>query len=896
MKILDVQILKGPNYWSVKKYQLIVLKLDLEEMEELPSDKIPGFYERLQQSLPSLYNHFCSKGIPGGFFERVKNGTWMGHVLEHVALEIQSLAGMQCGFGRTRKALNSDSTYNVVFEYRTEEAGIFAAESAFRLIEALIHNRPYDIQNDIQRLKDLCAEYCMGPSTSAIVSAAVQQGIPYIRLDNASLVQLGYGARHKRINATISDYTGNIAVDIAGDKYLTKTVLRNAAVPVSEGSLITDESQLAEAILEIGYPIVLKPLDSNHGNGVTININTLRDAQTAFINAKKYSERIIVEKYYAGDDYRFLVINYKLSAVARRMPARVTGDGTSTVLALIEKTNKNPLRGNGHEKILTKITVDEHTIHALKHQGLTLDSVPAAGKTVYVKQTANLSTGGTSEDVTEIVHPETVQIAERVARSIGLDICGIDMLIMDIGKPLKDNGVVLEVNAAPGFRMHTHPSKGKARPVGEDVIRMLFPNGSNGRIPVIGITGTNGKTTTTRILAHMAKTAGYLTGYTTTEGIYIGDQIIEEGDCTGPISGSKVLRDRTVEFAVLECARGGMLRSGLAFDQCDVGIVTNVAEDHIGLKDIENIDDMAKVKAIVAESVKPDGYAVLNADNDYTYRMMSRVSCKVALFSTDPLNERIRQHTMNGGLAATLENGNIILVRGKKKLVIESVENIPLTFKGKAIFMIENILAATLAAYVQNISIYHITQALRSFIPSAENSPGRLNIFEFSKFRLMIDYAHNYHGIKALGSLIKDNGSGSNVGIISVAGDRRDCDIVNVGAVSAEIFDRIIIRIDDDKRGRNESEIIRLLMEGIRKTKADLPVEIVPDELNAIQHAVSIATEDSLIVHLSDKIKNCIAFVKKLQQDEIVKAGELAEAGSNGWKSALLNYPYPNKL
>ncbi len=876
MKILDLNILNGPNYWSVRKHQLIVIKLDLEELEELPTNKIPGFYARLQKNLPGLYNHYCSEGYPGGFFERVKSGTWMGHVLEHIALEIQSQAGMNCGFGRTRQAGQQKGIYNVAFEYKSEEAGLFAAESAFKITEALVYDKNYNVQDDIDKLKILCADHCMGPSTSAIVNAAVEKGIPYTRLDNGSLVQLGYGIHQRRINATITDNTSNIAVDIAGDKAVTKSILKNAAIPVAEGVVTDQDILLTDAIASIGFPVVIKPLDSNHGKGVTTNIKTQTEALQAFHAAKKFSDKVIVEKYYTGEDYRLLVIGYKLVAVAHRMPARVIGDGSSSIKTLIEKANKNPLRGNGHEKVLTKIKIDDQTFETLRNQDLYINSVPPAGKTVFVKQTANLSTGGTSEDVTDFVHPEIIAVAERTARAIGLDICGIDMVIKDICKPMTDNGVVIEVNAAPGFRMHTHPFKGKPRPVGNNVVDMLFSQKNTGRIPLTAITGTNGKTTTVRLMAAMAKTAGYNVGFTTTEGVYIGNQIIEEGDCTGPISARKVLQDRTVDFAVLECARGGILRSGLAFDMCDVGIVTNVAEDHIGLKDIETIDDMAKVKAIVAESVKPDGYAVLNADNNYTYQMVGRLKCQIALFSTDPVNERILQHCANGGLAGVLENGNIVLVKNRKKLFIEAIENIPIAFGGKAMFMIENILAAVLAAHVQNISVLHIAQALRSFVPSAENSPGRLNIFQFSNFRLMIDYAHNFHGIKALGQLVGNYDAAFKTGIISIAGDRRDIDIVNVGRASAEIFDKIIIRIDEDKRGRKEEEIITLLQQGLRDVKPGIPVEIIPDELDAIRHAVVSATPDSLIVHLSDKIKNCLAFAKKLQEEESIRSGEFS--------------------
>lgn len=874
MKILDLHILNGPNYWSVRKHNLIVIKLDLEELEQLPTNKIPGFYERLQKTIPTLFNHYCSENRAGGFFERVKNGTWMGHVLEHIALEIQSLAGISCGFGRTRQAGQQTGVYNVVFEYKEKRAGIFAAESAFKVTEALINNTPYNLKQDIETIKSFVAEYAPGPSTTSILNAAKERGIPFISIDEGSMFQLGYGKYQKRINTTITENTNSIAVDIASDKFLTKKILKNASVPVAEGLVIEQEIQMDKAIMEIGFPLVIKPLNSNHGKGVSTNLKTTPEALKAFRNAQLFSEQVIVERYYTGEDYRLLMIDYKLCAAAHRMPASVKGDGFSSIRTLVEKTNKSPLRGEKHEKVLTRIKIDDHTLEFLKRQNLTLDSVLPENQRVYLKQTANLSTGGTSEDVTEIVHPEIIAIAERTARSIGLDICGIDMVLKDISYPIKNNGVVIEVNAAPGFRMHTHPTHGKPRAVGEKVIDMLFPKKDNGRIPIVAITGTNGKTTTSRLIAHIVKSAGFNAGYTTTEGIYIGNQLIEEGDCTGPISAAKILCDKTVDFAVLECARGGILRSGLAFDMCDVGIVTNVAEDHLGLKDIETIEEMARVKSTVAESVNPDGYAVLNADNDFTYKMKDKVKSKVALFSTYPESERIKKHCEDGGLAAIYENGNIVLVKGNKKLLIDSVENIPLSFQGKALFMIENILAATLAAYATKIPVNNISLALRSFTSTAETNPGRLNFFTFNNFTLMIDYAHNYHGLIALGQLIKQWDCSYKTGIVSVAGDRRDVDIINVGKAAAQIFDEIIIRIDEDKRGRSDNEITALLLQGINKENPDLHVEVIPHEIEAIQYAIRNSPTGSLVVHLSEKIHNCIAFANHLKQEEITNAEE----------------------
>jgi cyanophycin synthetase len=872
MKVLDLHILRGPNYWSARRHKLVVIKLDLEDLEQFPTNRIPGFYQRLRKKIPTLYNHYCSEGFAGGFFERVKNGTWMGHVVEHIAIEIQTLAGMPCSFGRTRQVGEQKGVYNVVIEYQNEQAGIFSAQAAVNIAEALVNNKFYDLKQDIEKLQSICTEFCIGPSTTSILKAASGRGIPYIKLDEGSMFQLGYGIKQQRINATITNKTNSIAVDIASDKYLTKKILREASVPVSHGVMITNESQLQEALDEVGFPAVVKPLDSNHGNGVTTNICSAEDALLAYSKARTFSDKVIIEQFWTGEDFRLLVINYKFCAAAHRLPAKVIGDGVSTIKALIDRTNNSPFRGNSHEKILTKIKVDDHTMEVLARQGFTLKSVPRAGKSVLLKQTANLSTGGTAEDVTDFVHPEIVQIAERTARTLDLDVCGIDMVLSDISRSVKDNGVVIEVNAAPGFRMHTNPSSGIPRPVGEQVVNMLFPDpNENGRIPVTAITGTNGKTTTVRLLAHIVKVAGYNPGYTTTEGIYIGDHKIEEGDCSGPLSARKVLRDKTVDFAVLECARGGILRNGLAFDQCDVGIVTNVAEDHIGLGDIESVDDMAHVKSVVAETVKHTGYAVLNADNAYTYRMKDKVKCHVALFSTKPYSERIDKHCAHGGLAAVLEKGNIVLIKGAKKMVIEHVDNIPLSFHGKAMFMIENILAATIAAYVQKVSATDIARALRLFVPSAKNIPGRLNAFQLSNYTLMVDYAHNPHGLTALGSLISQWEASYKVGIISAAGDRRDVDIINIGKAAAAVFDKIIIRIDEDRRGREVSEINNLLTQGIRMVKPDMPVELIPDEIEAVKYAINDIPQGSLIVALCEKVSKCIAFAEHLQHADIRK-------------------------
>jgi cyanophycin synthetase len=861
MKILDIHSLKGPNYWSIY-HKLINFRLDIGEYENKPTNEMNGFLDRIKQQLPGLYEHQCSEGKPGGFFERVKRGTWMGHVVEHIALEIQVMAGMNCNYGKTRST-NDKGVYSIVFAYDEERAGIYAAHAAIRIADALAKSNDYDIQADVETLRKISKEDGLGPSTAAIVNAAVARQIPVIRLDKGSFVQLGYGNAQRKIEASITDHTGNIAVDIACDKERTKSILRDASIPVPEGDIIVDKDELLEVIETIGYPLAIKPHNGNQGKGVSLNLSTLNEVMAGFEKAKSYSNEVIVEKYFEGKDFRLLVVNYRFIAAAERTPAMVTGNGFSTILELVDMANLNPSRGDHHETILTRITIDRHTEEFLRFQERNLEDIPRKGEIIYLKRTANLSTGGTSEDITDHVHPEIIAMAERVARTIGLDICGIDFICEDISKPLKaGKGVVIEVNAAPGLRMHTHPYKGKPRPVGEAIVDMLFHRNNNGRIPIVAITGTNGKTTTARLVAHIAQTAGFTVGYTSTTGVYINGETIEEGDCTGPVSSGKVLRDPTVNFAVLECARGGILRAGLAFDQCDVGIVTNVAEDHLDLKDIHTVEEMAQVKAVIPEMVSKDGMAILNENNEHTYRMKDRLKCTVALFSINSYSPRIKEHCKNGGIAAVYRDGEIILYKGNSVVMSERVENIPVAFDGKALFMVENIMAAILAAYAKYINIKFITEALRSFKPTFENMPGRMNYMEFKNFSFLLDYAHNFHGLSALGDFIREHDAIQKVGIVSAVGDRRDIDIFNMGKASAELFDKVIIRIDEDTRGRNENEIVELIYSGIAASERKISVEIIKNEFEAIRHALFTAEPGSLIVLLSENIKEAYEYVK----------------------------------
>ena len=868
MRILKTQTLRGPNYWSIRRNKLILIRLDLEELTEVTSDRIPGFYEGLIQVLPSVIEHYCSRGHRGGFLERVKEGTLMGHIVEHIALELQELAGMPVGFGRTRETAE-EGVFNVVYEYVEEQAGRYAGRAAVRMCNSIVKTGTYpasELEQDLSDLKDLYANTALGPSTETIVKEADARKIPWMLLSARAMLQLGYGANQKRIQATLTGNSGILGVELACDKEGTKTILSDAGVPVPQGTVIQYLDELEEAIATVGgYPIAIKPLDGNHGRGITLDINSWEEAETAYDMASEASKTrsTIVERFYRGSDHRILAIDGKVVAVAERIPAHVVGDGKSTIEELIAATNRDPNRGVGHDNVLTKITVDRTSLSVLEKQGYELKTVLPQGKTAYLRATANLSTGGIAIDRTDEIHPENVWLAERVAKIIGLDIAGIDVVTLDITKPLREsNGVIVEVNAAPGFRMHAAPSIGLPRNVGAAVLDMLFPHNTPSRIPIIAITGTNGKTTTTRMTAHIYRQTGKVVGYTSTDGVYIGEYLAEKGDNTGPYSAAMILKDPTVEVAVLESARGGILRSGLAFDRCDIGIVLNVAADHLGLGDINTIEQMARVKSVVAETVKPDGYAILNADDPLVAAMAQQVNSKVAYFSMNPDNPIIRDHLRRNGIAAIYENGYLSILEGDWTLRVEKATKCPVTMGGMAPFMIANALAACLAAFCQGVNIETIRRGIRTFTTSAEQTPGRMNLFDLGEYHALVDYAHNPHGYEAVSSFVR-NWEGSKIGVIGGPGDRRDEDLILLGKIAAGVFDRIIIKEDDDKRGRESGETANLIAKGIFQVDPQTNCETILDEVTAVETALNDARAGSLVVIFPESVTRAISKIEQ---------------------------------
>lgn len=732
------------------------------------------------------------------------------------------------------------------------------------MVEKLINNEYYTIEEDIRKLKRLNNREKLGPSTFSIVEEAERRNIPYKRLNNNSLVMLGQGCNQKIICSSVASTSSSLAVNMASDKEVTRNLLSQNYIPVPEGTLIDDISELEEAIAEIGFPIVTKPVNGNHGRGITTRINTIEHAIMGFYEAQYVSQDVIIEKYIKGNDYRFLVIDYKLVAVAKRTPAMVVGNGFLTISELIDLTNKDERRGNGHEKELTKIEIDAGTATLLREKNLTLNTVLSFGTILYLKDTANLSTGGTAEDVTDVVHPKNVFMAERIARLMNLDICGIDIMAEDVTAPITiANGAIIEINAGPGLRMHLSPTEGTPRNVAAPLLDMLFPHNASSRIPIVAVTGTNGKTTVTRLLAHLAQYAGHRTGYTSTDGIYVDGNQIYNGDCSGPSSAAVVLRDPLVDYAVLECARGGILRSGLGFDNCNISIVTNITDDHLGLNDIDTIEQLARVKAVVPQSTFNHGYAILNADDDLVYRIRRTLDCNIALFSMDANNERILEHCRDGGLAAFIENNHFVISNGNWKTIIAEISGVPLTFSGSCEFMIKNILPALLAASISEFSLESISAGLQSFIPSPEMTPGRMNHFKFKDFILMVDYAHNTSGYEHLQKYMNQVQASQKTGVISATGDRRDEDVRSIGRYVGQMFTKIILKHDRDNRGRTKEQLTTLLMEGIRAVNPSVKITVVSDESQAIQFAIDSAVKDEFIFVCADDIQATLSYVQQ---------------------------------
>jgi len=871
MEILETQIYRGANLWA--PVQAIQFLLDIGELEECPTNAIPGFYEQLTTTLPTMVTHRCSVGRRGGFFERVREGTWMGHVLEHTALELQTLAGQDIGYGKARTAYDPDGEprhgiYHVVFEYEQEDVGLTAGHLAKRLLESFIwpeRDPAFAYQEELHRLIRLAERKAYGPSTRALVEEARRRDIPVQRLDpDRSLVQLGHGTYQRRIWATVASTTGDIAVDIAANKELTSELLRNVGIPVPDSRTVEDEDEALRSAARIGYPVVLKPLDGNHGRGVGIDLRDEAAVRAHYPVARDASRggAVLVESYVVGKDYRVLVVGGRVVAVAERVPAHVVGDGEHTLAELVEVTNADPRRGVGHEKILTRIVLDRAALALSTAQGYGPDDVPPVGTHVQLARTGNMSTGGTSIDRTDEIHPDNWAIAAQAAQVIGLDVAGIDFLTPDITQSVRAvGGAICEVNAGPGFRMHTHPTEGIPRDVARPVLDLIFPPGSAGRVPIVAITGTNGKTTTSRMVAHILKTAGRTVGLTTTEGIEIDGIRIASGDMSGPGSARMVLQNPAIDAAVLETARGGLLRSGLGYGRADVAIVTNVAEDHMGLKGIHTLDDLARVKAVVAASTGRDGTVVLNADDARVAAMARVAHGHIVYFTLAPGGPEevpvAARHLRNGGRALGLREtpqGEVLALWDRREIGLLRVADIPATFGGRARVNVANALAAAAAAIGLGIDPACIREGLRTFAPTYDQSPGRLNLIDVGPGQALIDYCHNAHGMAGLADFVGRLEATKKVAVLNLAGDRRAEDIAAFTAIAARAFDEFIATENLDLRGRAPGEMATALRDGL--TVAGVSPErvtIEPAEPEAVRLALGRIAPGTLAVLLVDK-------------------------------------------
>ena len=865
MEIVAHRALRGPNFYA--RFPVTYMLLDIGELEERPSDLIPGLPSRIKEALPSLVEHRCSPGHRGGFFERLDRGTWAGHIVEHIAIELQCLAGMEVGFGKTRET-TTRGVYSVVYRHLDEECGLVAGRHAVTLLQRLIDDEPVELEPILQELRETRERNLLGPSTRAIVDAAQRRGIPFMRVNSQSHVMLGHGVKQRHIQASMTGKTHALAVAIAADKEWTKRLLHEAGIAVPRGASAATLDEAQRIARDIGFPVAVKPLDANHGRGITTDVKDEAELSRAFDAAKEHHARVVVERFLVGRDHRLLVVGGKLVAAARRDPAAVVGNGASTVEQLVARVNADPRRGFGHEKVLTRIQVDPHSERMLARQGLTLASVPEKGQEVQLKSTANLSTGGTATDVTDEVHPAITFMAERVAMLVGLDVMGIDVVAPHLRAPLEETGGgIVEVNAGPGLRMHIEPTKGTPRDVGDPIVDALFSD--DGRIPVVAVTGTNGKTTTVRLIAHLLKLAGGHVGIASTGSVEVDNHVILRGDYSGPTGAQTVLREPAVTHAVIEAARGGILRRGLGFDACDVGVLLNVERDHIGEGDIHDLDDLLRLKATVPDIART---AVLNADDPRVLSLAPKMRGKVTLTSLDPKHPALAAHVQADptNCVVTVRDEAIVLRRDKSEFRIAALRDVPLTLDGKARFNIHNAMAAVAAGYALGLSEDTVRAALMTFHPNVGQNRGRLNVFDVGDFRVLLDFGHNVSALRALDEVIphlKPRATGRVLRVAYLAGNRLDEDLRAVGAALTTHCDRLWVS-DPDPRGRPEGEASRLILEGALAAGLDASrASRAVKEWDNLQAAFKEARAGDLIVLQCEDHAGVVEHVRRLQAE-----------------------------
>ena len=862
MELLDIHTMTAPNIYSLD-LNVVVMRVRLGNFKDTPTRDIGGFNDNIIRYFPGLTEHKCTKGYKGGFIDRLKEGTYLAHVTEHLCLEVQTMLGIDISFGKARN--ESDDIYKVVFACENTIIGKACAYFIFDIVSKLVLQQKSEFEQGFERLRRLYNAHHIGVSTGAILDEAKKRGIPANEIMGTGLIRLGYGKYQRYISATLFENTSSIAVDIACDKALTKALLDEVSIPIPEGQVCLTSQEAIRCAGEIGYPLVVKPKLGNKGKQVTINIDNDEDLVRAFNAAFTEGPEVIVEKFIQGKDYRILVINGRVVAAAERIPARVIGDGKHTVKQLVDRENLNEMRGEDHEKPLTKIMIDENTIRVLAKQGMDLEAIPSPGQPVYLRTNSNLSTGGTAIDCTDIIHPYNKEIAETAVRAIGLDIAGIDMVIPDISQPIsKDYGAIVEVNAAPGIRMHLHPTEGTPRDVVSPILDMVYPSGKKFSIPIIAITGTNGKTTTTRMINHILTHSGYQVGMTTTNGIYINGKCIENGDTTGYRSAKRILNNRNIDIAVLETARGGIIRNGLAYQRADIAVFTNLTNDHLGVDGVNSMEELLHTKSLVTEAVKEEGYCVLNADDPWVLKAKEKAGGKVILFTMNHSSEAFEDHLQAGGCGIFVRENSIYVSKNDTVSYVIGVRDIPATLGGKLKHNIYNSMAAIGACYASGVSLIGINKALRLFASSPEMNPGRFNIFNLpGDIKVVLDYGHNYDGYSVTIDSLKALHPNKLIGVIGVPGDRRNEDIFKVGKLAGQSFDELIIKEDSDLRDRQPYEVADILKAGASAYGHPENIKIIQSEEEAFKHALENANSGDVVAVFFEKMEPLVEIIKK---------------------------------
>ncbi|MGG7076347.1 cyanophycin synthetase [Clostridium sardiniense] len=859
MKIKGIRIFNGRNIYSHRK--CIRMDVDLEGYSETPSNKIDGFNDELLKLLPILKEHRCGIDTEGGFVIRLNEGTYLSHICEHMVIGMQNMLGMDVSYGKAREC--EGEHYYIIYEFMYENTAVEIGKLAVDLINSLITKKSINFEERLKLVSDILSKESIGPSTEAIKVAAERVGLPVFEIDKSGYYQIGYGKQGRIIEATIGSNTTCIGADIACDKMFTKTLLRSQSIPVAEGEKVYNIIGLLKAAESIGYPVVLKPQCGNQGKGVFLNIKNEKELIKVYNKLSKEYKDIIIERYVSGNDYRVCVINNEVVAASLRVPPKVLGDGKRSISELIEELNNDPLRGDDHERPLTKIKIDDDMKELLLESGYKLSSIPKVGEEVILRRNANLSTGGMAIDCTDEICEENKRYCIKAARIIGLDICGIDITALSIGESIKEQGVVMEVNAAPGIRMHHYPSSGEPRDVGKAILEHLY-NGKPRNIPVIAITGTNGKTTTTRLISYVLNLMGNTVGMTSTEGIYIGDECIDIGDDTGYESAKSILLNKDVDVAVLETARGGMIKKGLAYDLADVGVVTNITEDHLGLNEIYTMEDLSFIKSLVTEAVKPSGHSVINADDNWSRNLIDRARGEIIYFSKDKNNSLIQKNILDGKKAVFIDDGILCVVNNNKKYNVLKVDDIPITLNGSLIFNVENALAACAALVGVGIDYCMIARGFNKFKLDYEHNAGRFNIYKLNGRTIILDYGHNVDGFRAIFESLKSMNFNKLIGVIGIPGDRNDEMAIDIGKISDKNLDFIIIKEDIDKRGRKPGEIANLIENGISDKNK---YKIILEEPEALKEAIRISEEGDVIVVFFEELQPLMKVVENYRDD-----------------------------